>query len=146
MVADGTQVAEEVPGGGVALSGVLRETALLDDPAQNLGHGGVNSSQRLWLVPQDDGQRVRRALPLKRATARGHLVEHRAEAELVRPEVDGLARGLLGGHIPRGSHDLARAGLHLGQRRLFTYVSRATLGQLRQPEVQNLDMALGRDD
>ena len=85
------ELAGEVPRRGVAVLGVLGEAAL-DDPAQRRRHLRVERADRLGLLVQDRRQRVDGGLLLERPLARRHLVEDRAERELVRSEVDRLAR------------------------------------------------------
>ena len=53
---------------------------------------GLQLRDRLGLVADDRRQRLGAGLPLEGALARRHLVEDRAERELVRAEVDRLAR------------------------------------------------------
>ncbi len=72
------------------------------DPRVELRHG-------LGLFPDDRRQRLRRRAPLERALARRHLVQDRAERELVRSEVERPAARLLGRHVADGAHHHAGA-------------------------------------
>ena len=143
MVADALQIAREVLGGGVTLFGIFREQAL-DDPSNWRGGLRRELSERFGLLPDDCDESLGAGLPLERALAGRHLVEDRAERELIRAEVEGLAARLLGRHVPGRAHD--RAGLGRPDHgRQHGRVLRNGLGQFRQPEVENLDVAVLRD-
>ena len=80
---------------------------------------------------------------LERALARGHLVEDRAERELVGPEVERLAAGLLRRHVAdRAEH---RAGLRRLRGREVRGLLRLRLQELREAEVEDLDGPVLRD-
>ena len=91
VLAHALQIPREVARRGVALVGVLGEAAL-DDPAQRRRSLRVDLRHRLRLVLDDRRQRLAPRVPLERALARRHLVEDRAERELVRAEVHRPAR------------------------------------------------------
>src|SRR5262249_6529103 len=111
VAAGGQQIAREVLGGGVALLGVLGEAAL-DDPSQGGRSFRVQLSDGLGLLSQDRDERLGAGLPVEGALARRHLIEDRAERELVGAEVEWLTSRLLRRHVARRAHD--RAGLRRG--------------------------------
>ena len=144
MIADALQVAGKIPGRGVPLVGVLGEQTL-DDPAHGSRGLRCELAQGLGLLPDDRDERLGARLALECALARRHLVEDRAERELVGAVVDGLAARLFGRHVPGRAHDGAglrrrrdRGGKHGG-------VLRDRFGELREPEVEDLDVAVLRD-
>ena len=71
------------------------------------------------------------------------LIEHAAKRPDVRSFVDGVALGLLGAHVGRraeqgpGQGDIARESCGVGRQILDDH--------LGQPEVQDLDLAVGSD-
>ncbi len=96
----------------VTLAGILRE-APVHDVLELGGERAAVTHRRLeprGRVPQDGGERVHRLRPLERGRAGEHLVEHRSEAEDVRPVVDLLTSGLFGGHVGERAHHHARFG------------------------------------
>ena len=142
MVAEALQIAREVLGGGVTLFRIFREQAL-DDPSNRRRGLRGELPERLGLLPDDRDEGLGAGLPLERPLARSHLVEDRAERELVRAEVEGLAARLLGRHVPGRAHD--RAGLgRTDHGRQSGGVLRNRLGQFRQPEVEDLDVPVLR--
>ena len=70
---------------------------------QSSGDGDPRAErgQRLGLLADDRGERLGPRRPLEGAPAREHLVDERAERELVGPEVHRLAARLLGRHVAR---------------------------------------------
>ena len=57
------------------------------------------------------------------------------------------AAHLLGRHVPDSAHDDARYGVwRAGCERAHTDRSHRALGELRQAKVENLDLAVGRDE
>ncbi len=135
-------VAREVARRGVALLRVLLH-APLDDPAEGRRNARVQLGDGLRLFPDDRGERLRRRPALERALARGHLVEHGAERELVRTEVELLAAGLLRRHVAdRAEHgaDLRR----LGGREVRGFLL-LRLQELGEAEVEDLDRPVLRD-
>ena len=144
VVAEALQVAGEVLGGGVALLGVLGEQAF-DDPAHGSGSFRRGQRQRLGFLPDDRDERLRSGLSLERALARGHLVDDRAEGELIGAVIHGLAARLLGRHVSGCSHDGARFGRRDDGGGKDRRVLRRRLGQLGQAEVEDLDVAVLRD-
>ena len=137
------QLARQVLGRGVALLGVLGEAAL-DEPAEGSRHARRRLQQRLGLLADDRDERLGARLALEGLPPGGHLVEDRAERELVRAEVHGAAGGLLGRHVAhRPEHG---AGLRARDRR--RHVRPAPVGlrldQLGEAEVQDLQVAVAR--
>ena len=110
VLADALQVAGEVARRGVALVGVLGETAL-HDPAQRRRRPRVEPARPARARPDDRGERLGAGRLLEGALARRHLVEDRAERELVRPEVHGPPARLLRRHVADRAHDGARLRL-----------------------------------
>ncbi len=144
MIAEVLQVPREVLRRGVALLRILGETAF-DDPAH--GGGGLRRRlrERLRLLANDRHERLGARLPLEGALARGHLVEDRAERELVRAEVHRLPARLLGRHVAGRAHDRSRFGRRGDRGRKDGGVLGRRLGQLGQAEVEDLDVAVLRD-
>ena len=108
MLANALEVARQVPGRGVAFLGILGQTAL-DDPAKGRRNVGVDLPDGLRVLANDGRERFGRRAALKRPHPRRHLVEHRAQGELIGAEVDLLAAGLLGRHVADGAQN--RPGL-----------------------------------
>src|ERR1019366_4237203 len=94
VLPDALQVAGEIARRGVTLLRVLLQ-APFDEPAEGSGDACVQPLYGLGLLADDRGERFRARPALERAFAGRHLVEDRSERELVRPEVDGPAAGLL---------------------------------------------------
>ncbi len=146
MIAHASQVARQVFRRGKTLVGLLRQ-APLDRPAQRGGGRGIQLGDGLRLFAQDGRQRLDAGLALEGALARGHLVENRAEGELVGTEVHRLAGRLLGRHVTDRPHHGARFGARRagGHRRAFGRRD-AALGQFGEAEVQDLHVAVLRHD
>ena len=85
-------------------------------------------------------------VPLEGTPARRHLVEDRAEGELVGAEVDRLSARLLRRHVADRSQDGSRSGPDRDRRRLRER-TRLHLGgrELGEAEVQDLDEPVLRD-
>ena len=66
-----------------------------------------------------------------------HFVENRAEREDVRPVVRRLTAHLLGRHVAGGPHHRTRRGLRVAP---VAAGSASGCGQLREAEVENLDL------
>ncbi len=145
VVAHALQVAREVLRRGVTLLRVLRE-ATLHDPAERRRDPRREPRERLRLLTDDRGERLGGRPALERAAARGHLVEHRAERELVGAEVDRLRPRLLRRHVAHGAEDGARHRARVDRRRGRLVLREASgAGQLRDPEVEDLREAVGGD-
>jgi hypothetical protein len=110
VVADLHQLPCQVPRRGVAVLRVLGEAAL-DDPDEGRRGPRAEPLERLGLLLDDRREGLDGARPLERLPPRQELVEDQAEAELVRPEVDGPAERLLGGHVAGGADDDPGGGL-----------------------------------
>jgi hypothetical protein len=144
MVSEHGEIAREVLGGCIALPRLLGETAV-DDPAQRRRRLRACEADGLRILAEDGGERFRHRLPLEGPVARGHLVEHGAEGELVRSEIDRPPDRLFGRHVSDCAHHDAGLG-HGGDRRgvgLLAAVLRKR--ELRQAEVENLDEPLVGD-
>ena len=139
------EVAREVARRGIAVVGVLREAALRD-PARGGGRLRRGGGEGLGLVADDRGERLGGRVLLEGAAAGEHLVEDRAERELVRPEVRRTPRGLLGRHVPDCPHHGARlrAARALRDRLVVSVAERRE--RLREAEVEELRAPLLRDD
>ena len=99
------------------------------DAADRLG--GAGSSFRIF-ARTDSGES-----PMNGRTAGHHLVQHRAEAEDVRPRVDLAALRLFGRHVRGRADDLPPRSAATVRVRRRGAIGR--LEQLRQPEVEDLD-------
>jgi hypothetical protein len=124
-------------GGPHALAGVLLETSHRD-ALQLRRHRG----HRRRPVVEDGGQRFARRITPEGRVTREHFVQHRANGENVGALVHRAGLDLLGGHVA------GRANQHAGRRNRQS-VGRLAVdangAQLRQPEVQNLEVAVGGD-
>jgi hypothetical protein len=133
MIADALQVAREVFARGIPAPRILGEQAL-DDPAHRGRRLRRELADRLGLFLDDCHERFGAALSLEGAFSRGHLVEDRAERELVGTVVDGLSARLLGRHLTGRAHDgapLRRGGDRGGK---DGRVLRGGLGRLARPK------------
>ena len=141
----GPQVARQVFGRRVTLGRALGETSL-DDPANRRRDLRGNGRDGFRFLANDRREHLGPRLARERAAARGHLVEHRAQRELVGTEIEGAAARLLGRHVGDGSHHDARFGGRAHGRR-GRLLARLGLrgGHLRQPEVEDLHEAVLRD-
>ena len=145
LVPETREIVGQVPRRRIALFRVLRETPL-DDPAKLHRRPRRDAIDRFRLLTNDGRHRLRGACPGERPRTRQHLVQHRAEGELVRTEVDRSAESLFGRHVGGRPHH------HPGFRRLrdsrrHRLVTGIRLGdQLPQAEVKDLREAVGRDD
>ena len=102
-----------------ACCGAAREIfpqAAADQPFNRLRHAFGDVRERPRFEVDHRRQRGRRRVATKRALARQHLVENRAEGKDVRPRVDLLAFRLFGRHVGDGAENRAlpvsMAGLH----------------------------------
>ena len=139
VVAKIGELTGQIFGRGVAALGLLGHTPL-DYPAQGSGRLGRDSPDRFGIVFDDRRQRLGCRRSFEGRKTRRHLVEHRAQRELVRPEVHRMPGGLLGrhvGHRPHGDPGPCRSRNGFSGRRLSAVFER--MGQLGQPEVQDLD-------
>ena len=152
VLAHAAKLAGEVECRRVALGRVLGQ-APLDDPPRGGREGGVLEGRRLVL--DDRGEGLDRRLPLEGRVAAHHLVEHRAEGELVGAVVHGPAARLLGRHVPDGAHHdtgggVGRArragpGRHLREALAGRPIRAAPVAaQLGEAEVEDLHVAVAR--
>ncbi len=141
-VAQPGEVAREIARRVVPVLRLLREAAP-HDPLERLGGVRSHGRKRRRLVLEDRRQRLDGGRARKRATTGRHLVQHRAEGELVGAIVDGPARRLLRGHVSDGSDDDPRLGLMRRGRSLALVVGRLGHG-LGEPEVEDLHEAVRR--
>ena len=111
--------------------------------------------QRLRLVLDDRSEGLDRGLSLEGRAPGHHLVEHRAEGELVGAVVHRTPARLLGRHVPDRAHDDARGGVGRPQdvgpgRHLRDVlagrplVTAAVAAQLGEAEVEDLHVAVAR--
>ena len=103
MLADTPQIAREIPRRGVALLRILLQTPL-DDPTERRRHVDVDRSDGIDVFADDRGESFGAGAALERALSGRHLVENRAERELIGAEVEGLAARLLRRHVPHRTH------------------------------------------
>ncbi len=135
------EVAGQVAGRSVAVGRILAEAAL-DDPAQRRRRGGIELGDRLGFLADDGRERLDRGLLLEGAPAGGHLVENRAERELVGAKVRGLAARLFRRHVADRPENHARARAGAGEcRELRARVLRRDR-ELRETEVEDLREAV----
>ena len=145
VLAQGREVSREVLRRRVAVPRLLGEAAL-DDPAQLGGNLGIERRNRLRLRPNDRRECLRPGGPLERPLACHHLVEDRAEGELIGPEIHRLPGRLLGRHVTDGPHDDAGLGRAGHRRDLLRRSSfRVGMRQLREAEIEDLDEAVAGD-
>ena len=100
------------------------------------------------LLHDDGGQHFGEIVPLEQALAGDQFVEHHAEGPDIRPLVDVRLRlGLLGRHVGCGSQNDSRVrGRHAERRGVRQiHICGFRLKRLRQPEIQNLHLAVRRD-
>ncbi len=145
MVPQRGQVPREVLGRAVPLLRIFCETPL--DHPDEVGLGlGVERSDGRRIVLDDHRERLDGRRPLKGPVSRRHFVEDRPERKLVRAEVHGLPRGLLGGHVTDGPHHDTRFRAARDRRQAaFPVGSLERRGELRQAEVQDLGEAVAVD-
>jgi hypothetical protein len=144
VVARTREVVREVFGRGVAFLRVLGKTAF-DDPANGGGRLRVDLPDGLRLFAQDRDERLGARLALEGTLSRHHLVEDRAEGELVGTEVERLAARLLGRHVAGRAHDRAGLGRRRHGGRHDRQVRRSGLDQLGEAKVEDLDEPVLRD-
>src|SRR5262249_21603977 len=96
------EVASEVARRGVPLVGLLGEAAL-DEPPKRRRRLEAKRPHGLGLVVEDRRQRVDRVRAAECALPRQHLVEDRAEGELVRAKVERGGSRLLRRHVTHSS-------------------------------------------
>jgi hypothetical protein len=120
---------------------------VLDDVIQRRRDVAARLRQLGRFLHQDRRHRLGVGVPAESHLSREQLVEDCAERKDVRSMVDGKPLDLLRRHVARGPHDdtglgVLRAGrgagLRIGARRL--------LDPLGQPEIQDLDAPVLRDD
>ena len=134
----------DVGSGLETLGGILFKT-MSDDPR----HAGLDPCAVLrqfpWLLLQDGTQRFNRRAPLERLFPRHHLVDDRPEGEDVGSMIGRQPPDLFGRHVADGSEDHA---WFRSQRRLLGggAAVQSRWPQLRQPEVENLDAPVRRDE
>jgi len=100
-------------------------------------------SSRSEVFAKDHVHRLGRRLPLEGAPSAEHLVQHSAEREDVGARVGGLSLHLLRRHVTDRAEHRARFGL-LRQRRGIVGADEHVLP--RQPEVEDLDAPVARDE
>ena len=144
VLAHALRVPRQIPRRGVALLGVLGETAL-HDPAEGRRRLRIQLRHGLRVVLDDGRQRLGAGVALECALARRHLVQNRAESELVRPEVDGPAARLLGRHVADRAHHGAGLRLLMDHRRHTRNLFLGRYEELGKPEVQQLHEAVLRN-
>ena len=103
--------------------------------SRSRGDSGDQARRGHDLVVDHLADRLDRGLALERRAAGQHLVEDRPQGVDVggRPDVPGMAAGLLGRHVAGRAHDLAGLGLPA-----------VRLQPLGQPEVGDLGDAVAR--
>ena len=137
VLAHALQVAGEVARRGVTLVGILR-VAALHDPAKRRRRPRVQLCDRLGLVLDDRRERLRAGALLKRALPRRHLVEDRAQRELIRTEVDRAPARLLRRHVADRPHDRPRRRLLVDRRRRVRRLVRRGKNSFARPKSSSL--------
>jgi hypothetical protein len=133
------EIAGEVARRGVALVRVLRKAAL-DDPANGCGKAWDERGERLGLLADDGREGLSRGRAVEGPLPRRELVENQSRGELVRAEIHGTARRLLGRHERRRADDDSRRG-EKGRLR----VSEQGIRQLGDSEVEDLQESVRRN-
>ena len=136
VVAQGCEIVREVLGRGVAVLRLLRQAAV-DDPAIRRRRRRRRGGQWIRVLAHDRGHRLGWRGLLKRPAAGGHLVEDRAEGELIGAVVDG-ARWPVRATCIRPCRGGSRSVPGAGPSVQAAPLPRA--GELGQPEVQDLDV------
>ena len=140
FAADLAQLVEHRAGVRVTLRAVFRQR-LPDDGLELRRDVGAHLAQRSGRPGQDRRDDVVGRGTLERLAAGEHLVEHDAEGEHVRRRGDFGADQLLRSHVADRAHGHARAGAH-ERGCIFAPV----LAELGQAEIENLRVAVRRDD
>ena len=103
-VAQRREIPRQVLRRSVPILRIFRQTAF-HDPQQVRRHFRRRDRERLRLGIDDRRERLRRRRTLEGPLARRHLVEDRAEGELIGSEVHRLSAGLLRRHVSDGAED-----------------------------------------
>ena len=113
---------------------------------EDLGLEVTRQARPVRLLRDDRREDVGDRLPAERAPAGQALVQNAAEGPQVGALVDRLAARLLGAHVGRRTEHEALLGHEeaVGLRRRRALLRRARTDRLREPEVEDLDDALGR--
>ena len=123
-----------------AVLAIFRETPTHEGFKRRMNRG--TDPWRLFVQHGADG--IGRGAAPKRCGAGQHLVQHRAEAEDVGPMVGAKAARLFRRHVAGRAHH--RRDLHAGDRdRLRRVAGMFGIGQLCEPEVENLDPSVDGD-
>src|SRR6187402_333321 len=103
LLADLLEVSEQFAHGLIALVAILAKS-LLDKQLNVVWNKSYRFAERPRFFMKDRPDNVDVVLAHERKPARHHLVQHRAEAEDVRPGINKLPPGLLGRHICDSAH------------------------------------------
>jgi hypothetical protein len=132
------QIEQEVLRGLIAFLAILAQR--LGDDALQLG--GSFRLQRRRLPLEDRDEHVGRRLPIEWPPAGDHFVEHHAQTEDVGPGVHLDAACLLRRHVADRAEHGSRIGPGRERGRGGGGLARGALRQLRQAEVEDLDVAV----
>ena len=114
----------------------------LDDPLQFFRHL-ADLGERRRIAKEDGADDVGRGGALERRLPGEHFVEKDAEREQVGAPVDVAPTRLLRGHVVERAHDDAVSRLHELRRGVIARRKALPPHELRQTEVQDLDIAIG---
>ena len=135
----------DVPGRLESTLAVLLE-AVFDDPLERRGDVSPRLRELGRLPHQDRRHRLGVRVSLERLPAREQLVENRPEREDVRTVIDREPFHLLGRHVAHRPHDHPGLRVARARRGARLLALRDGLDPLRQPEVEDLEMAVSRNE
>jgi hypothetical protein len=136
------QIGTDVGRALIALEGVLLQRSG-DHPGELRRYLYSQLGDRVGRVSQDRRDGVGRGLTLERARPRRHLVENDPKREEIRSVIRGPALDLLRRHVGHRAHHLTVLGQRLGGR-LVAALGVELRAQLGEPEIEDLDVAVGR--
>ncbi len=142
------QVGAQVGSALIAQRAILFER-FVDDAGEGQGHLAVQMRQRHGALAQNRGERVGRTPALEGCAPGGHLVEHGAEAEQIRTDIEWLGARLLGRHVRDRPHrhTRPRERVRLFRVRRGRRVRGRDGHRLRQPEIEQLRLpAIGDEN
>ena len=120
--------------------------AMLDDPLESRGNVSPRLRELRRLPHQDRRHRLGVRVSLERFPAREQLVEDRPEREDVRAVIDRKPLHLLGRHVAHRPHDHPGLRVARARRRARLLARRDGLDPLRQAEVEDLEVAVSRNE
>ena len=147
------QIAAQLGGGLVAQVAIFFE-GFSDDFFQLGGKHRIDRAWRGGRAIQNGIENNRRGIAVERRLARGHFVEHRAEAEEIGARIEVLAARLFRRHVGNGADSRAGTGeQEIIGGRLSNAVARTDCftdapgsGLLGQSKIENFCLPAGRDE